>query len=178
MVGLSLIGLLKKRIKQIREDNGGATAIEIVIGVLIFLLVFCAILDLLVLSWRFAIVSQTTTHVARTVGLQGGIMASAPDGFPGGSEQYVTSSQLKANIEKNFAAASILPGEYSVTVNGVEVGGSVDIDYREFADIRTEVDYTWEALSNFFPGDLSSQVYSKRVAMSEFKYRYDSWVGE
>lgn len=178
MVGLSIIGLLKKRIKDIREEKGGATAIEVVIGVLIFLLVFCALFDLLVLSWRFAVISQTTTHVARTVGLQGGIMASAPGGFPGGSEQYVTSSQLKANVERNFAAASILPGEYSVTVNGVEIGGNVDIDYREFADIRTEVDYTWEALSNFFPGDLSSQVYSKRVAMSEFKYRYDNWVGE
>lgn len=167
-----------QRIKSAKNNKKGFLAIEIAIGCIIFLMVLCFLMDLVVLGWRFAVISQTNSYLARTVGLQGGILASAPHGFPGGDNAYVSISEMQNAIAESFARAGIQEGEYRVRINGVPLNSGIKVDYRDFLTTEIEVDYRWANLSNFIPGDLSNTITSKRAVMSEFKYRYDQWTGE
>ncbi|WPS85485.1 hypothetical protein SMD22_00045 (plasmid) [Brevibacillus halotolerans] len=161
-----------------RKDKKGSLSIEIVIGCFVFLIVLCFLTDITLLGWRFAVVSQTNSYIARTVGLQGGALSSAPDGFPGGRQAYITKTQLLSNVAANFEKAGIKDGEYTITINGTPLGSGVKADYREELNIETKVKYKWAMVSNFIPGDIENWISSKRSVLSEFKYRYDQWVGE
>ncbi|TCK01314.1 UNVERIFIED_ORG: hypothetical protein BDK47_1165 [Anoxybacillus amylolyticus] len=163
------------------RSQRGSLAIEIAVGMLMFVMVIAVMMDVLLLTWRFQVVSQTNEFVARTAQVQGGILSSAPTGFPGGEGGYVNSSEMASLIRDKFEKAGIEPGEYAVLVNGVDVGrgGSTGaIDYLQ--PIRTEIriKYEWKFTSNLIPGAIENWLSSRRSVLSEFKYRYDSWVGE
>jgi Flp pilus assembly protein TadG len=55
--------------KRLKKNNKGSLAIEIVIGCFIFLIVLSFVFDLMMMSWKFAVISQTNSYVARTIGL-------------------------------------------------------------------------------------------------------------
>lgn len=167
-----------ERLKSTRIEKRGSMAIEIVIGCFIFLMVLCLLMDLVTLGWRFSVISQTNSYIARTIGLQGGVLASAPPGFPGGDAAYVNISELKQNIEQSFARAGIKSNEYRITINGVPLDSGIKVDYRGFLNTEIQVDYQWSFLSNFIPGNVKNTISSKRAVISEFKYRYDQWTGE
>lgn len=172
---------LFKKLKKFKENKKGSLAIEIVIGMLAFILVLSFLMDLLMLSWKFAVLSQTSNYVVRTAGIQGGYLTSAPSGFQGGNAEYVSSSEISKDIEDKFAYAGIKKGEYTVRVNGYNItngGGTTEIDYRKPITTHIEVQYRWAFIDNFIPGQLTQTISSKRSAVSEFKYRYDTWVGE
>lgn len=168
----------KKLTQRFRKDKKGSLAIEVVIGCFVFLIVLCFLTDITLLGWRFAVVSQTNSYIARTVGLQGGVLSSAPDGFPGGNAAYISKSELASNIAANFEKAGIQSGEYTVTINGSPLSSGAKIDYREQINIETKVKYKWAMVSNFIPGNIENWISSKRSVLSEFKYRYDYWTGE
>jgi len=163
------------------KDKKGAMALEIVIGIFTFIIVLCFLVDLLMLSWKFAVISSTNSYVARTAGIQGGILATAPDGFPGGNTAYISTNEMRNKLNDNFKSAGIESGKYSVKVNGktVSSGASTgEVDYRQPVTTEINVTYKWDLMSNFVPGDLTQTMTSTRSSMSEFKYRYDTWVGE
>lgn len=172
------ITMLKGMVKKAREDRRGSLALEIVIGCFIFLIVLCFLMDILLLGWKFSVVSQTNSYVARTVGLQGGVLSSAPTGFPGGNTAYFTTTEIANNIKSNFEKAGIQSGDYTVTINGVPLSSGIKVDYREDLTVEIQVKYKWAMTSNFIPGSISNWISSKRSVMSEFKYRYDTWYGE
>lgn len=167
-----------KQSKRLGKDRKGSLAIEIVIGCFIFLIVMCFMTDVTMLGWRFSVVSQTNSYIARTVGLQGGILSSAPTGFPGGNAAYISTGEMASYVADNFSKAGITSGEYTVTVNGVPMTSGISIDYRDNMTIETKVKYKWNMVSNFIPGNIENWISSKRSVVSEFKYRYDSWIGE
>lgn len=167
-----------KRSKSTKKGTRGSMAIEIVVGCFIFLMVLSLLMDLVVLGWRFSVISQTNSFIARTVGLQGGVLSSAPPGFPGGDAAYVSISELKQNIEQSFARAGIKSNEYRVTINGIPLDSGIKVDYRGLLNTEIQVDYEWSYLSNFIPGSVKNTISSKRAVVSEFKYRYDQWTGE
>jgi len=172
---------LYKSLKRKTKDKKGATAIEIMIGMIAFIIVLCLLVDLMVIGWKFAVISQTNSYVTRTAGLQGGILAKAPSGFPGGNTAYISSSEMKTKISNKFAGAGVKSGEYTVKVNGYNVGNGSstnEIDYRGTITTDIEVKYKWDLSSNFIPGAIQKTISSSRSSMSEFKYRYDEWVGE
>lgn len=172
---------LSETVKRLRENKSGSLAIEIVIGCFIFLIVLCFLMDIMLLTWKFQIIGQTNSFVARTAGLQGGIMASAPSGFPGGNGAYISSGEMRTRIADNFAKAGINSGEYTVSVNGAMISSGAStgaIDYREPIHTEIQVKYKWAFTSNFIPGQIEHWISSKRSALSEFKYRYDTWRGE
>jgi hypothetical protein len=178
MKDLSLRDQYKKMFKNIRKNKKGSMAIEIVFGCFIFLIVMCLLLDVVLLGWRFSVVSQTNSYIARTVGLQGGVLASAPDGFPGGNGAYISKSEIAKNIANNFEKAGIKNGEYTISINGIPLDSGVKVDYREQLHVETKVKYEWTYVNNFIPGGLENWISSKRSVLSEFKYRYDYWTGE
>lgn len=170
-----------KRLEKLKKDKKGAMAIEIMIGMIAFIIVLCFLADLLILSWKFYVISETNKFVARTAGLQGGFLTSAPEGYPGGKEAYINSNQLRKKLIEDFDSAGIEEGDYDVSVNGYSLingNGTNDIDYMKEIDTSVEVTYKWDLSSNFIPGSISQKISSKRSTLSEFKYRYDVWDGE
>lgn len=168
-------------VDRLKKDKRGALAIEIAIGIFMFLIIVCAMMDVLILTWKFQVISQTNSFVARTAALQGGVLYSAPEGFPGGDAAYISVSEMNAKIKDNFQKAGIESGDYVVTVNGSSISAGAatgEIDYREPIQTEIRVKYKWAMLSNFIPGNIENWISSKRSALSEFKYRYDSWQGE
>lgn len=147
-------------------------ALEIVIGMFMFLMILSFMTDVALLTWKFGVVSQTNSHIARTVGVQGGLLNSTPDNYPGGSNAYISKAEMDDYIKKNFQMAGIHDGEYTYSLSNYQA------DYGEMITTTVNVKYEWELLSNFLPGSLKQDITSKRTAMSEFKYRYDSFKGE
>lgn len=177
MEGYSIPQLIKNQRKRMKEKDGIWT-IEFVIAVLITLMVLCALLDILILSWRFAVISQTTNHLARTIALQGGVERSVPQGYPGGDDVYLTTSELEDDVARMLEYSDIELEDYNIKINGVPFGQNVRVDYRGDIIVEMEVKYEWAFLSNFIPGNLSHSVHSKRATISEYKYHYEDWIGE
>lgn len=177
MEGYSISQLIKKQREKLKE-KGGIWTIEFAVAVLITLMVLCALLDILILSWRFAVISQTTNHLARTMSLQGGVMHNVPEGYPGGDEVYLKMSELQDDVARMLKYSDIGKDDYQLTVNGANFGQEVKVDYRGDILVEMRVDYEWAFLSNFIPGKLKHHVFSKRATISEYKYHYDEWVGE
>ncbi|WCF11732.1 hypothetical protein NDS46_30780 (plasmid) [Paenibacillus thiaminolyticus] len=168
-------------LKKIRGNRKGSMAIEIVYGCFLFLMVFSFAMDIVMLGWRFSVISQTNSYIARNVGLQGGVLRSVPDGYPGGKDAYLSVDELLEGIERNFEKAGIANEDYKITINDIPIvkgGSGLKVDYRKEMQITVEVEYEWVFLSNFIPGELKNWITSKRSVMSEFKYRYDEWYGE
>lgn len=170
-----------KRFKEKHNGKKGITTIENVVNVMIFLIVLALLVDLLILGWKFSVISQTNSYVTRTAGLQGGILSSAPAGYPGGNTAYIGTAEMKDKIDSYFSGAGFEAGDYEVRVNGRNVSSGYstgEIDYRENISTEITVDYEWQLISNFVPGNLKQSIESTRGSVSEFKYRYDTWVGE
>lgn len=160
------------RLKGFKKNKKGVMAIEIVIGMFMFLMVLSFMTDVALLTWKFNVVAQTNSYLARTVGIQGGLLNSTPINYPGGDSAYLTYSEMSAKIEGNFKKAGIKPGEYAFSLSNTKA------DYGEMITTEVKAKYKWTLISNFIPGDVTNDVTSKRTVMSEFKYRYDNFKGE
>jgi hypothetical protein len=161
----------RQRLKGLKKDKKGVMAIEIVIGMFMFLMVLSFMTDVALLTWKFNVVAQTNSYLARTVGVQGGLMNQTPINFPGGDTAYITRSEMDKNIADNFKKAGIVD-KYSYSLT------DYDADYGEMITTEIKATYTWSLISNFIPGDMDNEISSKRTVMSEFKYRYDTFKGE
>ena len=175
--------MILKSLNKLKKNNKGSSSIEMVISVLIFILLLCFLLDLLILSWKFSVISQTTTQVARIAGIQGGVLSKAPSGWAGGSENYITAKEMDNMIRDKFASAKIPTTDYEFRVGNGIIGGTTvkpsrEYDYKTDFDISVTVNYRWDFVSNFIPGNLKQSITSKRIAMSEWKYNYNDWIGE
>lgn len=152
-------------LKKFKKDKKGAMTIEIIIGMMLFLMGFSFIVDLVILGSKYQVVSQTTTYVARTAGAQGGMLNSAPPGFPGG---YMTKGAVEQRVATIMEDSGI--DSYKMTLPG-------KTDYGEYMDVKISFDYTFSMISMFIPGDFTIEFSSDRLAFSEFKYRYDDFDG-
>lgn len=177
MQGYSIPQIIKNLRKKMKE-KGGVWSIEFVFVVFITLALICMLLDLFILMWKFTTISQTTNYMTRVISLQGGVKQATPEGYPGGSEQYLTIAEMREDIATMLRSGDIDEGEYRITINGKPFGSNVHVDYREDIVVEMEVDYKWEFMSNFIPGNIEHAVHSNRATISEYKYHYDQWVGE
>lgn len=175
---------IEKLINKFKKSKQGSMAIEIVIGLFMFLIVLCFMLDLIILAWKFSVISQVNSKVARVAGIQGGILTSAPAGFPGGDNAYTSVGELNSTLSDHFKKAGIESGEWKLYVENKQILGSGSmsqsrkIEFREPFSTKVEVTYTWNMISNFIPGSLTNSLSSTRPTMSEWKYDYNNWIGE
>lgn len=165
------------------KNKKGLSTLEIVIGVFIFIIVLCFLMDLLILNWKFSVIAQTNTQVARIASIQGGVLNSPPQAWPGGNSNYITISELNDILNDKFQSAGIASNEWEIRIGsgGISKSGTkspVSYDYKEVFSVEITVDYRWDFMSNIIPGNLRQTITSKRPAMSEWKYNYDSWEGE
>lgn len=165
--------------KRFRKKDG-VTTIEILIGMMIFLMLLCFMMDILTLSWRFISLSSVNNNITRAVSVQGGVRTSAPSGYPGGNSDYLSSSELYSIVKDNLNKSGVETSDFNVYINGSRLRSSsnIQIDYLKPIEVRIVTKYDWAYISNFIPGTLNNQITSERNALSEFKYNYDSWSGE
>lgn len=175
------MALFQRKLGFIRNEEGMST-IEIVIGALIFIILFAFLFDLLVIMWKFSVVAHTNTEVARIAGLQGGALERAPDNYPGGDSNYTTIRDINNMVSNKFKSAWINDGDWEMTIGNGRVGRNGVVatrhDYMEEFTVKVEVDYNWGLMSSFLPGNLKQTISSERPAMGEWKYDYDEWIGE
>ena len=152
---------------------------------MIFLITLCFLTDLLILLWKFSVIAQTTTQVARISGIQGGVLLSPPNDWPGGTKNYVTISKMEQIVGDKFATADVSSNEWNVKIgNEGNIGKNGrtetnEINYTDDFTIETTVDYRWDFTSNILPFvNLKQTITAKRPAMSEWKYNYEEWDGE
>ena len=107
---------MQKLIYKLRNNKKGMASLEFIIGMIIFLIVVCFMMDLLILMWKFNVISQTNTQIARIAGIQGGVRTSTPSGYPGGSAAYISISELDDIISDKFEGSGIDSNEWLVRV--------------------------------------------------------------
>lgn len=179
-----MIQIINKNLYKLKKDKKGVMAIEIVIGMFMFLMILCFMTDLITLSWKFSVVSQINSKVARQAGIQGGVLSRAPNGYPGGDNAYTDIGELNSMLQDYFSDAGIAGDEWRLLVGNRHVLGSGassptrQFEYRDSFKTQIDVTYTWSMLSNFIPGNLTNTLSSTRPTLSEWQYNYDRWIGE
>lgn len=165
------------------KNKKGASSIEIAIGVLIFIIVVCGFIDLTIILKKINTVSTTTTTVARILGQQGGIGSKAPEGHHG---DYITSTELYANIYKSFELSGIKDKDWDIYINNVPFVGSKNgsvqkfgtYDYGKPINVKIKMKYGWTLINNFIPGQITQTKTSKRNVVSSFSIRNGGYKSE
>lgn len=194
--------MLKKIKEKLKARKKGVTSLEVVIGTVIFLMCFAALLDMLILSNRYSVMNNTAKELARTLSVQGGALTKKPGAY---TSNYYTIDQLAANIRANMKAAGFDDGEYTVMIEADRefndnetviydaakcfgIVGFTDskefryaptkkLDYLSRFDVRICAKYEWRALPSFI-GARTSMMQVSMPGLSEWKYNYDKWESE
>lgn len=194
--------MLKNIRHKLMSKKKGITSLEVVIGTVIFLMCFAALLDMLILSNRYSVMNNTAKELARTLSVQGGALAEKPGAY---TSNYYTIDQLAANIRANMKAAGFADGEYTVMVeadrefndnetvtyaapksfgiigfttsNEFRYAPTKKFDYLSRFDVRICAKYEWRVLPSFI-GARTSIMQVSMPGLSEWKYNYDKWESE
>lgn len=169
------------KIKRLVKDKKGAIeSLYHVIGVIMLLLSLGAFLDFMIVQQKIQTSNQFATEVARVAGIQGGILNRAPLGYPGGSRAYINSKDIMDMAERVFQGVGITSDRYRIKINGTTITntrGSSEIDYKSPIEVEVAIQYDYMFLGRVL-GWRDVVFTSRRVAVSEWKYNYDSWDGE
>ena len=195
---------MKDIFKKINRKNlkKGITSIEAVIGTLIFLALFCAACDLIMLSNRYAAITDVGKELARTISVQGGALVDKPGGY---ASNYYTISQLQSMVDENMKAAGFCDGEYLIGIrytriyddtieeskdyensqkiiyfddtNTLQADPTMKIDYLSNFTLVVMGEYDWKFLTPFLP-DKTTSLSVSMPGTSEWKYNYDAWESE
>ena len=198
---------MKRLIDKLKEKKKGMTTIEAVIGTLIFIMCFVALMDILILSNRYSVLNNTAKELARTVSVQGGALAEKPASY---SSNYYNIEQLANNVRRNMEAAGFQNGDWTVTIecdrefdtstnstviyadstNFGIIGFTAEskdaafayaptprLDYMSRFNVTISAKYEWKVLPAFI-GDRKSIMQVTMPGLSEWKYNYDKWESE
>lgn len=198
--------MISKRISKTFRNESGMTSLEAVIGTMVFVMLFCALMDLMLLSNRFSTLTDTGKELARTLSVQGGALEVKPDGY---ASNYYTISRLTQLTERNMKSAGFNTGEWEVLLeydqfydetdpsnphsehldtlqnlrimysNGtdVEYVPTPKIDYLSDFRLKIHATYNWKFLGLVMPVQ-NTNIVVTMPGMSEWKYNYDYWPSE
>jgi hypothetical protein len=174
---------IKSKINKIRYQRKGSIALEIVIGMLVFILAVSFLLDLIFIGYKMVILSQASSDFTRAMEVQGGISYWAPSAYPSGS--YVNSTQMYDSI---IAELPGLPGDptqlwYSVNGGGWQYFSPYDwmsvVPFGQEIQTKIIVPYKWTFTGNFIPGLawITPSLDVVRTTHSEYWENYSSYTG-
>ena len=98
---------------KIKKKKKGLTAIETIIGALIFLIAFVGICDLLLISNRYLSLTDTAKEMARTISVQGGALKVKPAAY---TSNYYNVEELSKILERQMETMGFSKGEYALYV--------------------------------------------------------------
>jgi hypothetical protein len=153
------------------NNKKGYSAINIIIGMLVLLLTFSLIVEFTLLGYRYSYVSQTASFISRTVGMQGGISTSRPQGYPEDLE-YHRSQSLYSNLRSGFEEAGF--DTWMVYVNGRRLTSGTNLSVPEQEEISIRIRAGFNPIFDF-RGNSSRIAYveADRIIYSSFTPRFD-----
>lgn len=186
----------------IKRKRSGEIMLTAVLGTMVFIIVFCGVCDLILLSNRNSLLTDVGKEIARTLSVQGGCLETKPQGF---ASNYYNISELSRLVQRNMEAAGFEDGEWNVgvkytryyndstsqsedttaahTILGFDDAGNyyyaptLKIDYLSDFTVTITGQYDWNFLK-FIIGNKTSTLVIPLPGMSEFKYNYDAWQSE
>ncbi|WP_373262071.1 hypothetical protein [Hungatella hathewayi] len=193
---------MKKQNKR-KWTKRGMTSIEVVIGTLIFLLVFISICDFLVLSNRYSALTDTTKEVTRILSVQGGALVTKPASY---QANYYNIEQLSRIIQKQMNGMGFKDEEYGVYIKYSKIYDDTDktskevdlieniiglkddgtygvikptqkIDYLSDFNVMIVAYYSWPFTKSVFKLD-PMRASVTMPGLSEWRYSYDGWTNE
>lgn len=164
------------KIKKFKKDKQGMSTLEFGIGALILIALICFSTDIVVFIWKFPVVTEASTYVARTMALQGGSLPNAPNNYADNAAYYVNPNKMYSNLKTIFATAGLDETQWEVQINGTKLTptGSYRYDYQEQIKVQVAMQYEWSFSKNIIPLQ-PSLIGSTKVTVSEYKYSYGSW---
>lgn len=193
---------IQKLKKIVKRKQSGFSMITAVFGIMTFIIIFCAVCDMVILSNRNSMLTDTGKEIARTLSVQGGSLENKPQGF---ASNYYNISELSSLVQRNMTLGGFQKGEWSVAVKytryyndatasseetnaehvimGFDSDGNyyysptLKIDYLSDFTVIVTGEYKWNFLSSIL-GKRSSTLVVPLPGMSEFKYNYDAWSSE
>lgn len=104
----------QKKPKQKNKQKTGVNSIEVVVGTMLFIVLFCAVSDLIILSNRYSVLSDTGKELARTISVQGGALPnSKPAGYPANYYNLIT---LRKMTQQNMQAAGFKDDQWAAGI--------------------------------------------------------------
>lgn len=190
------------RLKK-QQTKKGLASIEVVIGMILFIIVFASICDFLVISNRYASLTDTAKELARTISVQGGSLDVKPGAY---SANYYNIQELGLIVKKQMNGMGFTDDEYSVYIEYTKIydnenketkevdyeekiiGEKADgtygvikaterIEYLSDFTLKIEASYNWP----FTKSTLRLKPATLRIQMpglSEWRYNYDGWTEE
>ena len=171
-----------------KKNKRGSLAIEIVIGMLVFLTAMALLLDVFLLTWQISEVSTITTYISNVGGNQGGINGSAPVGWNSNDYgQYSKTGDVHRQIRnlmnetriRRWKVEVINPDDNSVKIisseNGYGTGPNLFFDYGKAMIIRIEYEVGLDTISRMLPENNITNwtMKTSRTVLSDYKERFD-----
>lgn len=155
--GYALLQKIKNKLNNLkhRKKKSGISALFAVWLAVTGVIVITAIADAGMLQMKFAQTSTNVGYVARVLGDQGGLENEPIENYHG---EYVTTQQLYQNLNRNMNNAGIPEDRWTLRINGGEVLPNSLIptqDRGERYHVEIEIDYHWNLVSYFIPGEIS-----------------------
>lgn len=162
---------------------------EAVICMFIFLMAFCAITDLLMISVRYSVLTDTAKELARTLSVQGGSLELPPDGYEADAASegrtYYKYDELGRLVQNNMKRGGFDDCEWSVKIEYTRIYD--DSDPSNLHTVRCDP----PEVQDFMGYDGSCAFYANRTAKidylsnfnvivtGKYKYRFLSlFIGE
>lgn len=174
---------MKKKVSEKRNPKKGANAIEVIIGMLIFMLLFGFFFDMFNITTKQFSVDRQIGIVSRTIAVQGGVKRSAPSGYSA-NETYLTATQLHGHIGAVMRDINVLPGEYSVRLTRYNANNQpvstrtltatteFEVDYEQRFEVEIQYSFKWKLMGQLVPGMGGTRTATrKRSNVSEYRYR-------
>ena len=166
-----------------KKNEKGFTTIEALMVIMALLPFILATFDCILYFYKSISTAQIASSITRMVGIQGGVLNSAPAGFPGGNDGYMDKNELYTHVKERMAAVGFKDDEWVLKINNATYTASscqATKQYDYLADIKVSVvtQYDFPFISTFLPGDLTVKIPCNRSTISEWKYNYDEWLGE
>lgn len=174
------------KIKKIIANKKGMSTIEFAISLMVFIMLFSFIFDLILITYKQYAVAEQTTQMVRQIAKQSGCTNSTPYNFPGGAENYYTTTELYNIMKKKMDNLNIPEGDWSVTIKTTDKSQPVqnqnrlfiltpthsglNTNYGNYIAVETTYNYTWGLWSQFMPTKVKGQMVVERGAFAEYNH--------
>lgn len=177
-------------VKILAKNKRGSLAIEIVIGIMIFLMAISFFIDIFMLTWQINEMGTYTTYVANTAAKQGGINRNSPNNWNNNvNGNYQTQGDVHNTIRNLMDSINISEwvvrihnprNNQTKTISSDTGGGNnsvLRVDYGEVLIVSIEYRVSLDGISNMLPAtDASWTMRTSRSVLGEFKERYDGFT--
>ena len=144
-------------------------------------MIFSFIADLILLSYRVHKTAEINNNITRIIAKQGGVMTATPNGFPGSSKNYITTSELNDMLKKEFQNIGALGWTATLTRNGgisydlKDTNLNFKIPNNQYFEIEMKLTYKWGFWASFLGRDVFGYYYTSRSGYTEYNFDMSSY---